>query len=86
MSIGWHIDRTLEDLESENKKVTSRGITISDECVYDRKNDCLKSYVRLTIFALDHLWKCSLRAATQMKIWLLISNRRYLATQPSSKA
>ena len=24
MSIGWHIDQTLEELESENKKVPSR--------------------------------------------------------------
>ena len=37
MSKGWHIGRTLAESESENKKGPSRGITISDECVYDRK-------------------------------------------------
>ena len=31
----WQIYRTLEDLESENKKLSSRGIGISDEYVYD---------------------------------------------------
>ena len=35
MSIGWHIDQTLDESESENKNLPSRGIKISDECVYD---------------------------------------------------
>ena len=29
------IDGIFEEQESENKKVPSRGIRISDECVYD---------------------------------------------------
>ena len=41
MSKGWHIGRTLAESESENKKGPSRGITISDECVYDRKNNAV---------------------------------------------
>ena len=43
MSIGWHIDRILDESDSRNKKQPSRGIGLSDECVYDQiskgKND-----------------------------------------------
>ena len=35
----WHIDRNLEYSESENKKLPSQGIGISDECVYDHDID-----------------------------------------------
>ena len=37
MSACWHIDRMVEESESEYKNLRSRGIRISDECVYDRK-------------------------------------------------
>ena len=35
MTIGYHIDRMLEQLFSKNKNLQSWRIKISDECVYD---------------------------------------------------
>ena len=44
MSIGLHIDLTLNELETENKNLPSRGKKISDECVYDLQLNWMMMY------------------------------------------